>query len=89
MSRNPEDLAKIKTLFEKLYNAHRYTQAHPAIDDVERFKKVVVAVEGWCDELETLGVIRQFSMCIYTFGSDWKICYQMVDRENTLPLDKQ
>lgn len=82
MPRTPEQLEQIKVLFKKLYDAHRYTQAHPAIENPEQFKKVVDAVDDWCDELEALGVNRIFSMCIYTFGTDYQICYDMVNNAN-------
>lgn len=72
-----ESETRVKELFKKLYDAHRWTESHPAIDYHEQYKTVVGAVEGWCDELEGLGVIRIFSMCIFTFGSDWQICYNI------------
>ena len=78
-------MESVKELFKKLYDAHRWTEAHP-VDD--RYSAVVAAVEGWCDELEALGVNRTFSMCIYTFGADWEICYAMVKEENLTSNDK-
>ena len=74
---------RIKALFKKLYDANRWTSAHPAIEYSEQFKTVVDAVEDWCDELELLGVNRTFSMCIYTFGTDYQICYDMIINSET------
>lgn len=68
---------KVKELFKKLYDAHRFVQTHEPIDYPEQYKTVVDAVEGWCDELERLGVNRTFSLCIFTFGTDYQICYDI------------
>jgi hypothetical protein len=82
MPRTPEQLEQIKVLFKKLYDAHRWVESHPAIEYPDKHRDVIVpAVEGWCDELELLGINRTFSMCIYSFGTDWQICYQMVNGE--------
>lgn len=78
MTRSTEEMEKIKGLFKKLWDAHRWTLAHDAINHAEQYKAVVNAVEGWCDELEALNINRTFSMCIYTFGTDYRICYDMI-----------
>lgn len=75
-------MERVKELFKKLYDAHRYCESHPAIEYPDQYKAVVGAVEGWYDELEGLGVQREFSMCIYAFGSDWEICYRIYVEPN-------
>ena len=87
--RTSEQLARKKTLFKKLYDAHRWVESHPVIEYPDKHRDVIVpAVEGWCDELETLGVTeRKFSMCIFVFGSDWKICFDMVRNAEEMKLD--
>jgi len=89
MPSTPEQRERIKELFKKLYDAHRWVEGHPAIDNYEKHRDVIVpAVEGWCDELETLGVTqREFSMCIFTFGTDWQVCFDMIKDNREIKVD--
>ena len=79
MTRTTEQMERIKMLFKKFYDAHRWVEAHPAIEYPDKHRDVIVpAVEGWCDELEAMGINRVFSMCLFVFGSDWQIQYNMI-----------
>ena len=84
MPRSPEDMERIKMLFKKLYDAYRFVDSHPAIDYPEQFKAVISAVDGWVEELEALGVNKLYSLCIYTFGSDYQIAYNLLRNQENL-----
>ena len=72
-----ENSERVKALFKKLYDAHRWSQSHPAIAYPDQYKAVCDAVEGWCDKFESMGYDRRFALCIFTFGTDYQIAYDI------------
>lgn len=68
---------KVKQIFQNLYDAHRWSLTHPAISFPNEYKLVCEKVDAWCDEFEAMGYDRRFALCIFTFGTDYRIAYDI------------
>lgn len=66
------DLIEIRKLFGKLQSAYVYCQRYPQEDNLELWEeKVFPMLDKYYDQLVTLGVPREFSMCLFCFGIDY------------------
>lgn len=81
-----DDLNKIKELFKKLYAAVGWARLHPQDGEPELWQeRVLPLLDKYYDELEKLGVPREFSMCLFCFGIDYLTAVRSWTTE--LPLD--
>jgi hypothetical protein len=82
---NNQYLPRIKQLFFKLHNAAVWAKAHPQSGNEQLWiDSVMPTVEGYCDQLATLGVPVEFSRCLFAFGVDYLTAYRSV----VLTIDK-
>ena len=61
-----EKETKLKELFNKLVSAHKWMERNP--DEVEECEGLIERSVTIYDELEKLGVSREFGECVLIFG---------------------
>jgi hypothetical protein len=71
------DLPAIKVLFSKLYKAHLWALAYPQETNPDKWRTELLPVlDSYYTALESLGVDRTFSMCLFCFGIPYLEAYR-------------